>query len=44
MAHQPNNSLPEAAAELFLEQGAGGIVDALKLLLNSVMTCKENTI
>jgi transposase-like protein len=37
MAHQPNNSLPEAAVEIFLKQGPEGLVNALTLLLNSAM-------
>lgn len=41
MAHQPNNSLPEAAVELFLEQGPEGITNALKLLLNAAMNLER---
>lgn len=41
VAHQPNNSLPAAAVELFLEQGPEGIANALKLLLGAAMNLER---
>jgi len=41
MTRQTNNSLPEAAVELFLEQGSEGLADAFKLLLNATMNLER---